>query len=76
MHESIEIGEVTITNSTCKSLVTWVNGTPQSDAEDSLFQEVLLMDGDSKIIYVSIIDQDIYSYRDDTTNVTSEYMPI
>jgi len=67
-HEEIVVGEYTITASTCNSTATWVNNTAQTLAEDSLFQEVLLMDGDLKVLYTALIDQDTSSYRDDESS--------
>jgi len=74
IHESIEIGEITIQNSTCKSLFTWVNDTSQTASENALFQEVLLMDKNGKIVYTGLIDQDGDSYRLD--NATYDFQVI
>ncbi len=78
LHEQFDVGENTISSSTCKSMATWVNNTAQTMAEDALFQEVLLMDTSERIVYASLIDQDTSSYRDDgaTTNITYDFQAI
>jgi hypothetical protein len=57
IHEPFDVGVIPIAQSTCKSTATWVNNTVQVMATTSLFQEVLLMDSSSKIIYTTLIDQ-------------------
>jgi hypothetical protein len=68
LHESIVTGVTTIANSTCKSTVTWFNNTAQTITQNSstYFPEVLLMDSSLRIIYTTIIDQNVLGYRNDT----------
>lgn len=70
-HSQIVVGEHTITASTCYAAYPWVNNSAQTPAEDALFQEVLLMDENRRVIFTSIIDQDTSSYRDDQGDTTS-----
>ncbi len=74
-HQQFDVGETTITVSSCKSLATWVNNTAQtlqqSTENSTLFQEVLLMDNNLHVVYASLIDQDTSSYRDDLDNTSS-----
>ena len=69
IHKSFPVGEVTITNSTCKSLATWVNNTAQSMTENALFEEVLLMDLNYRMVYTTIIDQNTRGYRNDNVTI-------
>jgi hypothetical protein len=71
IHSTFIVHETTITNSTCKSLATYVNDSAQTLTEDSFYQEVLLMDSSLRIVYTTIIDQDASSYRNDTHNATN-----
>ncbi len=75
-HQSFWIGSLMeISNSTCPSLATWVNDTPQSMSEDSLFQEILLYDNTS-LVYATIIEQDIPGYRNDSSNTTYDFQAL
>lgn len=65
VHESIDIHETTISNSTCRTVRTWVDNSAQAESENAKYQEVLLQDGDGKVVYAALIDQDQDSYRDD-----------
>ncbi len=82
-HESIIVGEYTITNSTCYTAYPWVNNSQQTASEDNFYQEVLLMDDQKRIIFTSLIDQDHSSYRADDQpgaslgeNVTYDFQAI
>ncbi|MDH5796919.1 MAG: hypothetical protein OEY79_05220, partial [Anaplasmataceae bacterium] len=78
VHKSFDVGVVPIGASTCKALVTWVNDTVQSQTESALFQEVLLMDANSQLVYTALIDQDTSSYKDDvaSANVTYDFQAL
>jgi len=78
LHQTIVIGEGNVTNSTCRSLYTYVNNAAQSASESALFQEVLLMDANMHIIYATVINQDSPSYNNDSAvhNMTYDFQAI
>ncbi|MBU0667267.1 MAG: hypothetical protein ABIC91_02605 [Nanoarchaeota archaeon] len=56
VHKTLYVGTTKISNSTCKSIATYINDTAQTSSENALFQEVLLQDGTS-FIYATILEQ-------------------
>lgn len=67
IHKSFFVGTTSITNSTCRSIATYVNDTAQVVDETSKFQEVLLADEISgSMIYATIIENDDFGF--DNTN--------
>jgi hypothetical protein len=60
-HKSFEVAGVSITNSSCRAISTYVNDSSQSGTESDLFQEVLL-DDNTNIIYTTILEQDASGY--------------
>jgi hypothetical protein len=63
VHKSFYVGTTLIQNSTCKAVATYVNGTAQSVTENAVFQEILLKDGTSKLIYSTLINQNTTGYN-------------
>ncbi len=57
-HRSFSVGAVPISNSTCPAISTFLNDAAQSSGEANKFQEVLLKDSTSNLIYASLVDQD------------------
>jgi len=56
-HKGFLVGTVNITNSTCRSTATYINGTPQTVNETATFQEILLRDTTtSSLVYTSLIN--------------------
>ena len=53
IHKSFYVGATRISNSTCRAIATYVNGSPQTPSENSVFQEILLKDGSSNLIYTT-----------------------
>ena len=54
IHRGFYVAERLIKNSTCPSIATWVNDTPQAITEDALFQEMLLSDNKS-LVYATLM---------------------
>ncbi|MBN1503272.1 hypothetical protein JW930_07070 [Candidatus Woesearchaeota archaeon] len=65
IHKSFYVGEVFIKNSTCRSTVTWVNNTEQTIAENSLFQEILLSDGNN-LVYATPVENNVIGFNNKT----------
>lgn len=75
-HKTMTIGGVgTISNSTCPSAATYVNGSAQAIDESSYFQEVLLYDR-VNLVYGTFIDQNTWGYENNESgggNVTYDF---
>ena len=64
IHTSFLVGTVNISNSTCRSTNTYINGTPQTPAENSSFQEILLKDSvTSSLVYTTLINPSTLGYN-------------
>ncbi|MBN1503408.1 hypothetical protein JW930_07755 [Candidatus Woesearchaeota archaeon] len=63
-HDGFWVGSTSIGNSTCPSLVTYVDSASQTLSEDALFQEVLLSDG-NYLVYTALLEHDADTYKDD-----------
>ena len=79
-HKSFYTGTTQITNSSCRSIATYINDTKQSISETAKFQEVLLTDN-TNLIYAVILedntlgfDNGVYDFQlivpEDDTKVT------
>lgn len=74
-HKSMTISGtgITLTASTCPSTATYVNGTAQSVAETSTFQEILLTDT-TNLVYGTFIDKYATGYNNNLTeNLTHDF---
>lgn len=67
IHQSFDVGTTPFSSDQCWSAFPWINNTAQTPSSSALFQEVLLMDVDRKIVFASLIDQDTQGYRNDGT---------
>ena len=68
VHRNFLVGTKNISNSTCKSVATYVNDAAQSVSENSDFQEVLLRDDlGSFLIYTALINNDKTGYDGSST---------
>ena len=56
VHKTFKISGVTYQNSTCPAISTYVNDTLQTNGEANLYQEVLLADSNSNLVYMTMID--------------------
>ena len=61
-HKSFYAGTNQIAASSCPSVALYINDTVQTPAEDATFQEVLLMDSSESMVYVSILEDEIYGF--------------
>ena len=62
IHRSIYVGQVQVRNSSCRSIVTYANGTSQVQTENAPFQEVLLMDR-TNLVYVTPLEGRIQGFN-------------
>ena len=62
IHKSFYVGTKLITNSSCRAIATYVNGTKQAATEAASFQEILLQDN-QKMVYTTIIENKARSYN-------------
>lgn len=75
IHKSFDVDPVgTIANSTCYTAYPWLNDSSQTASEDAIYQEILMSDT-SNIIFTALIDQDGFSYKNDT-NTTYDFQAI
>lgn len=76
-HQAFIVSGTPITASTCRAIATFVNDTRQNPSESAFFQEVLLADDLSNLVYTAILEQDGSSYKDDNpTNTTYDFQMI
>jgi len=57
VHKRFYVGAVLIQNSTCQAIATYINGSAQAATENATFQEVLLKDSSSRLVYSTLISQ-------------------
>ncbi len=77
-HKEVVVGGFgTIPADTCKSTATYVNDTPQSINGNQTFQSLILQDSSDRLIFVTLIDDDSYSFDNDiTVNKTNDFQVI
>jgi hypothetical protein len=63
IHKSFYTGTVLIPNSTCRAIATYINGAAQVQSENASFQEILLKDGSSRLVYATLINQNTIGYN-------------
>ena len=63
IHRTFYVGTILVQNSTCSAISTYINGTAQTASESAFFQEVLLKDGSSKLLYTTLINQNTTGYN-------------
>jgi hypothetical protein len=56
LHQSVVIGAVTIATNTCNSTATYINDSRQNMSASVYFQELLLQDNVSNVIYTTLIN--------------------
>lgn len=62
VHKTFQVGTTTLTNSTCKSTVTYVNDSRRTPNESSTFQEILIKDTNSYFIYMADISDNAQGF--------------
>jgi hypothetical protein len=78
IHDALEVAGTLIGPNNCSSIATYVNGTAQTYNSTSRpdFQELLLEDN-TNLIYVSILEIDAYSYNNNISlNRTNDFQMI
>lgn len=63
VHKLFYVGSIKIQNSTCPAIATYVNGTSQVTSENASFQEILLMDSSSSLVYATLINQNTTGFN-------------
>lgn len=62
IHRSFYVGVNRIANSTCRAIATYINGTSQTPSENALFQEILLKDASSSLVYATLVNSSNLGY--------------
>lgn len=62
IHRSFYVATTNIQSSTCRSIATYVNDARQTLTENSVFQEVLLSDTYTNIIYATLLNDDTVGF--------------
>jgi len=65
-HSSFLVGSTTISANTCPSTATYINDSPQTVNESAKFQEVLLEDGTTTLIYTTLIEDNTVGFDGNT----------
>lgn len=66
VHKQFQVSGRTITNSSCFAISTYVDDAAQGGTESDVFQEVLLADSVSNIVYASLIDVNTQGFDNET----------
>lgn len=61
-HKSFKVSGTTYPASTCYAIATYINDTAQTLNESSKFQEVLLKDGSSNMVYMTMMEQNAQGF--------------
>lgn len=56
VHKSFIVAGITIANGTCPAIATYISDAAQSSGEANKFQEVLLADSLSNLVYAALVD--------------------
>ncbi len=56
VHRGFYVGTTRIANSTCRAIATYVNSSAQASSESAKFQEVLLQDNASDLVFTALLD--------------------
>lgn len=68
IHKQFGVGSVTINQNTCNSTATYVNDTVQTLTTSSPYQEVLLQDTNSNIVYMTSIDDNSQGFNNQSND--------
>jgi hypothetical protein len=63
IHRSFYVGTVNIPSSSCRAIATYVNGSAQIPSENAAFQEILLKDGLSNLIFTTLVNSSTFGYN-------------
>jgi len=62
-HRTFFVGGTRISNSTCRSVPTYVNGAAQTVSENAAFQQILLQDASANLVYTTLVNASAVSYN-------------
>jgi hypothetical protein len=63
IHKKFYVGTRYIANSTCPAIATYVNDTAQTISENASFQEIMLKDAQSRVVYATLINQNTTGFN-------------
>jgi len=63
VHKAFYVGTTNIANGTCRAIATYVNGVAQTPSQNAVFQEVLLKDSSSNLIYTTLVNSSTIGYN-------------
>ncbi len=63
VHKTFFVGSNRISNGTCRAIATYVNGVAQAPSQNAVFQEVLLQDSSSNLIYTTLLNESTIGYN-------------
>jgi hypothetical protein len=63
VHKTFYVGTNLIPNGTCRAIATYINGTAQTPSQNAIFQEVLLRDSSSNLIYTTLVNSSSIGYN-------------
>jgi hypothetical protein len=63
VHKMFYVGTTFIPNSTCRAIATYINGTAQAPSQNAAFQELLLKDSSSNLIYTTLVNSSTIGYN-------------
>jgi hypothetical protein len=63
IHKGFYVGATRVQNNTCRAIATYVNGVAQAPSQSAAFQEVLLADSSSNLIYTTLVSPYTIGYN-------------
>lgn len=63
VHKGFYVGGTWVQNNTCRAIATYVNGVAQTPSQSAVFQEVLLTDSSSNLIYTTLMNENTIGYN-------------
>lgn len=63
VHKGFYVGGTRVQNNTCRAIATYVNGVAQAPSQSAAFQEVLLADASSNLIYATLVSPYTIGYN-------------
>lgn len=62
-HKAFTVSGISIAQNDCPAIATYVNGTAQTNGVNNMFQEVLLADGNSNLVYAALMNSAAQGYN-------------
>jgi len=66
-HKTFTVAGNTLTGNSCSALGTYINDTAQADSATAYFQEILVNDSSSNLIYVAELETNLVGYNNVST---------